>query len=75
MECNPIATEAPETAGLIGRDKVEGAYVYDAKGEHTGFIERVMIDKRSGQVAYAVLSFGVLGIGTDSIRSLGLPRL
>ena len=61
-----MATEARETAGLIGSDKVEGTYVYDAKGEHIGSIERVMIDKRSGQVAYAVLSFGgFLGIGAD----------
>ena len=61
-----MATEARETAGLIGSDKVEGTAVYDATGEHMGSIERVMIDKRSGQVAYAVLSFGgFLGIGSD----------
>ena len=61
-----MATEARETAGLIGSDKVEGTYVYDARGEHIGSIERLMIDKRSGQVAYAVLSFGgFLGIGSD----------
>jgi hypothetical protein len=61
-----MATEARETAGLIGSDKVEGTYVYDAKGENIGSIERVMIDKRSGQVAYAVLQFGgFLGIGSD----------
>jgi PRC-barrel domain len=61
-----MATEARETAGLIGSDKVEGTYVYDAHGQHIGSIERVMIDKRSGQVAYAVLSFGgFLGIGSD----------
>jgi hypothetical protein len=61
-----MATEARETAGLIGSDKVEGTYVYDAQGNHIGSIERVMIEKRSGQVAYAVLSFGgFLGIGTD----------
>ena len=61
-----MATEARETAGLIGSDTVEGTYVYDAKGEHMGSIERVMIDKRSGQVAYAVLSFGgFLGLGSD----------
>ena len=50
-----MATEAREIAGLIGSDKVEGPHVYDAKGEEIGAIERVMIDKRSGQVAYAVL--------------------
>src|SRR5262245_12691314 len=61
-----MATEARETAGLIGSDKVEGTYVYDAKGENIGSIERVMIDKQSGQVAYAVLQFGgFLGIGSD----------
>ena len=61
-----METEAQETADLIGSDKVEGTTVYDANGEHIGSIERVMIDKRSGQVAYAVLSFGgFLGIGSD----------
>ena len=61
-----MATEARETARLIGSDKVEGTPVYDAKGERMGSIERVMIDKKSGQVAYAVLSFGgFLGIGSD----------
>src|ERR671933_61552 len=63
---NPMAIEARETAGLIGSDKVEGTAVYDAKGEHIGSIERVMIEKIRGQVAYAVLSFGgFLGIGSD----------
>jgi hypothetical protein len=61
-----VATEAQETFDLIGSDKVEGTAVYDARGEHIGSIERVMIHKRSGQVAYAVLSFGgFLGIGSD----------
>src|SRR5262245_21411138 len=66
MRRNPMATEARETAGLIGSDKVDGTYVYDARGEHIGSIERVMIEKVRGQVAYAVLSFGgFLGIGSD----------
>jgi PRC-barrel domain len=61
-----METEARETAGLIGSDKVEGTAVYDANGERIGSIERVMIEKRSGQVAYAVLRFGgFLGIGSD----------
>jgi hypothetical protein len=61
-----MATESRETAGLIASDKVEGTAVYDARGEKIGSIERVMIDKRSGQVSYAVLSFGgFLGIGSD----------
>src|SRR5437763_12745515 len=66
MRSNPMATEARETAELIGSDKVEGTTVYDAKGEKMGSIARVMIEKRSGQVAYAVLSFGgFLGSGND----------
>jgi hypothetical protein len=62
-----MATETRETVDLIGSDKVEGTAVYDAKGERMGTIQRVMLEKRSGQVAYAVLSFGgFLGIGSDS---------
>ena len=61
-----MAPEARETADLIGSDKVEGTTVYDAKGEKMGSIERVMIGKRNGQVAYAVLQFGgFLGLGSD----------
>ena len=61
-----MAIETQETTGLIASDKVEGTPVYDAKGEKIGSIERLMIDKRSGQVAYAVLRFGgFLGIGSD----------
>ena len=61
-----MATEQRETAGLIGSDKVEGTNVYDSKGEKIGSIERVMIEKQSGKVSYAVLSFGgFLGIGDD----------
>ncbi len=61
-----MATEARETSQLIGSDKVEGTNVYGAEGTKVGSIERVMIDKRSGQVSYAVLSFGgFMGIGHD----------
>src|SRR5690606_21886915 len=55
-----------ETGNLIGSDKVEGTAVYGPGEEKIGSIERVMIDKPSGKVAYAVLSFGgFLGIGDD----------
>lgn len=58
--------EARETERLIGSDKVEGTNVVRPNGETIGEIERVMIDKRSGQVAYAVMSFGgFLGMGED----------
>lgn len=55
-----------ETYSLIASDKVEGTAVYGADGEKIGSIENVMIDKLSGRVVYAVLSFGgFLGIGND----------
>lgn len=58
--------EARETERLIGSDKVEGTNVVRPNGKTIGEIERVMIDKRSGQVAYAVMSFGgFLGMGED----------
>lgn len=61
-----MVTEARETGSLIGSDKVQGTVVYDPQGEKIGSIERVMIEKASGKVSYAVLSFGgFLGIGDD----------
>jgi hypothetical protein len=61
-----MVTETRETGSLIGSDKVEGTAVYGANDAKIGSIERVMIDKMSGKVTYAVLSFGgILGIGDD----------
>jgi PRC-barrel domain protein len=55
-----------ETGSLIGSDKVEGTAVYGADATKIGSIERVMIDKVSGRVSYAVLGFGgFLGLGND----------
>lgn len=55
-----------ETHDLIASDKVEGTKVYGADNKHIGSIERVIIEKRSGRVSYAVMSFGgFLGIGHD----------
>jgi hypothetical protein len=47
-----------ETVSLIGSDKVEGTAVYGADDRKIGSVQRVMIDKISGKVAYAVVSFG-----------------
>jgi hypothetical protein len=60
------ATPKQESHSLIASDKVEGTKVRRPNGETLGEIMRVMIDKRTGQVAYAVMSFGgFLGIGSD----------
>ena len=50
-----MSLEANETGNLIGSDKVEGTAVYGADRNKIGSIERVMIDKMSGKVSYAVL--------------------
>lgn len=51
---------------VISSDKVEGTPVYNGNGDKLGSIDDLMIDKRSGQVRYAVLEFGgFLGMGTD----------
>ena len=55
-----------ETVSLIGSDKVDGTAVYGADERKIGNVQRVMIDKISGKVAYAVISFGgFLGMGED----------
>src|SRR6266568_2363017 len=49
---------------LIAANRVAGTVVYDPHGTRLGSIEDVMIDKPSGHIVYAVLSFGgFLGIG------------
>lgn len=59
-----IATD--ETATLISADKVEGTDVYNTAHEKLGTVKSLMIDKHSGKVAYAVMSFGgFLGIGDE----------
>jgi hypothetical protein len=62
----PLTLDQRETGNLIGSDKVEGTAVYGADDSKIGSIERVMIDKISGHVSYAVLGFGgFLGLGND----------
>jgi sporulation protein YlmC with PRC-barrel domain len=59
-------TDVRETHSVIASDKVEGTPVYRSNGEQVGKIQRLMIDKLSGKVAYALMSFGgFLGMGED----------
>lgn len=49
---------------LVSSSKVQGTAVYNVGGEKLGTVDCVMINKHSGQVAYAVMSFGgFLGLG------------
>ena len=58
------AVATSETDQLIASDKVEGTAVYNRRSERLGSVYNFMVNKRSGQVAYAVMSFGgFLGIG------------
>lgn len=53
-----------ETDRLIASNKVEGTAVYNRNGDRLGTVHNFMVDKRSGQAEYAVMSFGgFLGIG------------
>lgn len=66
MESRQEILKKDETGGLISADKVQGTEIYNSRGDHLGEVESVMIDKLSGKVAYAVVTFGgFLGIGAE----------
>ena len=70
---NPANPVTPVSAGeivtgtkLISSNQVQGTEVYGVNGEHVGEIDRLMIERVSGHVAYAVMSFGgFMGFGKD----------
>ena len=56
MESNP--------SSLIEASRVRDTNVYNPSGEKLGAVHDLMIDKRSGQAIYAIVSFGgFLGLG------------
>ena len=58
------STTTNETKALIASDRVEGTTVRRPNGDGIGRIERLMIEKATGKVVYAVMSFGgFLSIG------------
>jgi hypothetical protein len=64
-------TKTQASHRLIASDRVEGTPVCRMDGERIGTVERLMINKVSGQVAYAVLRFGgFFGLGE---KHLPLP--
>ena len=68
MSATNVATagtaQAEHGHRLISASKVSGTAVYNRSGERLGTLEEVMLDKVSGKVAFAVMSFGgFLGIG------------
>lgn len=75
MQPSTSTTSAARTAGttstgsspkLISSSKVQGTEVYGPGGDHVGEIDHMMIERVSGRVVYAVMSFGgFLGMGKD----------
>ncbi|MDO8034687.1 PRC-barrel domain-containing protein [Janthinobacterium sp. SUN128] len=60
---------------LMGADTLLGDDVYNHSGEELGDIKEIMLDMRTGQIAYAVLSFGgMLGMG-DKLFAVPWERL
>ncbi len=59
------STEArAPTHPLIESNRIEGTRVYNQQSEHIGTIDHLVIEKVSGRVVYAVMSFGgFLGLG------------
>ena len=61
--------ERPTFHPLIASDRIEGTEVKRSTGEKIGKIERLMIDKASGNIAFAIMSFGGLfGLGQSHYR-------
>jgi sporulation protein YlmC with PRC-barrel domain len=49
---------------LISSSRVQGTDVYSTAGDKIGSVDHVMIDKKSGQIQWVVISFGgFLGLG------------
>jgi hypothetical protein len=61
---DPSISTGTSAASLISAGRVQGTAVYNAKGDHLGHVEDIMLHKTSGKVAYAIMAFGgFLGIG------------
>ena len=59
----PAEVRAP-THPLIETNRIEGTRVYNRDGKHIGTIDHLVVEKVSGRVVYAVMSFGgFLGLG------------
>lgn len=63
-------TDVMTGAPLIASGRVRGTKVFSADGEKVGKIEDVALDKRTGQVAFAVLGSGGFLGGDKDFRAL-----
>jgi sporulation protein YlmC with PRC-barrel domain len=56
-EATIAPTDRPRIRGVVAASTLIGNRVLTAAGEELGNIEEIMLDVKSGQIAYAVLSF------------------
>lgn len=65
-----VGTGAGPGPDVMAASTLDGNKVVSSDGEHVGKISDIMLDVRSGQIAYAVLSTGgFLGIG-DTLHAI-----
>jgi sporulation protein YlmC with PRC-barrel domain len=56
---------------LMGADTLIGDHVHNMQDEHLGEIKEIMLDMRSGKIAYAVMSYG--GVLTMGEKLFAVP--
>lgn len=56
---------------LMGANTLIGDHVHNVQDDHLGDIKEIMLDMRTGKVAYAVLSFG--GVFTLGEKLFAVP--
>ncbi|MFZ6673670.1 PRC-barrel domain-containing protein [Undibacterium sp. Xuan67W] len=56
---------------IMGAGTLIGDHVHNLEEEHLGDIKEIMLDMRSGKIAYAVLSFG--GVFSIGEKLLAVP--
>ena len=49
---------AAEISTFIAADKVQGAAIYNTTGDKLGLIDDIVINKKTGDIAYAIISSG-----------------
>lgn len=75
MPDEPTIIAHDETERLISSSKVEGTAIYDRSGEKLGSVRNFMVEKRTGQVEYAVLSTGGMFGGAGRLYPLPWSEL
>ena len=61
-----IPADARSANPMVSSVDVNGTDVFSPAGDHLGKIDSLMIDKASGNIAYAIMTFGgFLGLGAS----------